>query len=88
MNRYEPGTPRALFGLAAVALTAATLAIAVIAPAAVDYGTQEIGVLTRSIDVAPARAGDQATASIEVVAVRGTRIVPVVQSRAKNGLPG
>ena len=36
MNRYPNSTPRALFALAAAALTAATLGLAVIVPATLD----------------------------------------------------
>ena len=36
MNRYEPSTPRAPLGLAAVCLTVATLALSVGAPAALN----------------------------------------------------
>ena len=90
MHRYEPGTPRALIGVAAVALTLATLAVAVLAPAGMDYGTREIGVLATTTDrVAP--GGDVTTQSIDVVAVRGVRLVPVAQLRpaaAKPGLQG
>jgi hypothetical protein len=91
MNQYDPGTPRALFGLAAIAMTAATLAVAVIAPAAMDYGTREIGVLTQANQVTTVSAIDASTASIDVVAVRGMRLVPAVHSHApaaKRGLQG
>lgn len=88
MNRYESGTPRALFGLAAVAMTAATFAISIVAPAAMNRSTQQIGVLTRPIDVVPAPVAMPIpiTTSIEVVAVRSTRPAPAV--RSKRGLQG
>jgi hypothetical protein len=78
MNDYQPRTPRALLGLAAVAMTAATLAASVLVPARMQYGTREIEVLTQS-DVATQARTAASTASIDVVAVRGTRIVPVAQ---------
>ena len=90
MHRYQPGTPRALIGVAAIALTVATLAVAVLAPAAMNYGTREIGVLATTIDHV-ARGSDATTQSIDVVAVRGVRLVPVAQLRptaAKPGLQG
>jgi hypothetical protein len=40
MNRFQPATPRAAFGLFAVAMTAFTLAIAVFAPARMDVDAQ------------------------------------------------
>ena len=87
MQRYQPGTPRALIGVAAVALTVATLAVAVFAPAAMDYGTREIGVLATTTQDA-ARGNDATTASIDVVAVRGVRLVPVAQLRPAASKPG
>jgi hypothetical protein len=90
MQRYQPGTPRALIGVAAVALTVATLAVSVLAPAAMNYGTREIGVLATTSDHV-AGGSDATTRSIDVVAVRGVRLVPVAQLRpaaAKPGLQG
>ena len=84
MHPYRPRTPRTIFAVAAVALTVGTFALAVAAPAQMACSTQEIGVLTQSNDVAPAAsAAGAATASIDVVAVRATRLVPVVQWRAR-----
>jgi len=40
MNRFQPATPRAAFGLFAAAMTAFTLAVAVVAPARMDVDTQ------------------------------------------------
>jgi hypothetical protein len=80
MQRYESGSPRALFGIFAVAMTAATLALSVLAPAAAQYSARDIGVLAAS-------GGDLATydatpiTSIDVVAVRPVRHVPVVEAR-------
>ena len=65
-------------------MTAATLAFAVFAPAAIDVGSREVIVWTMSSDSDAAAANAAApTTSINVVAVRGTRLVPVVQSRAR-----
>lgn len=90
MKRYEPGTPRALLGFAAVALTAVTLALAVAAPAGSDYGTREIGVVTQSDSETTTRtaAGEAATTSIDVVAVRSLRRVPMVQAHQSASRPG
>ncbi len=41
MNRYDMPIPRALFGAAAVAMTALTVASAVVLPAMLDAGVRE-----------------------------------------------
>ena len=41
MNRYQPSMPRAAFGLFATAMTAFTLALAVVAPANMDVSAQQ-----------------------------------------------
>ena len=82
MKSYEPGTSRILTGFAAVVMTAVTLGAAVFAPAAIHYGSQEIGVLTSAGEPAYAASQPAKTMSIDVVAVRGTRLVPVTQVRA------
>ncbi len=87
MQPYEPGTPRALIGIVAVALTVATLAVSVVAPAAQNCSTREIGVVASSADdIAALRTTadhvPSLTTSIDVVAVRGLRYVPVVQAHA------
>ena len=85
MNRYEPRTPRALAGLAAVCMTAATLALSVMAPAAIESESRDAGVAATSTgieDHAFTNAGPLTT-SIDVVAYRTKRVVPVVQSRAQ-----
>jgi hypothetical protein len=89
MNRYEPRTPRAVFGFAAVFLTAATLAVSVVAPAAMDVGSREVTVLTQTLDAQAKAAANAPTTSIDVIAVRATRVVPAVPSPAsKIGLQG
>jgi glutamate racemase len=83
MKRYEPGTPRAIAGIAAICMTAATLAMSVVAPAAVDSESREVGVLTTSTQTRVTSSKvDGATTSIDVVALRGTRLVPVVETRS------
>jgi peptidoglycan/LPS O-acetylase OafA/YrhL len=56
MKTYETGTPRAAFGLAAFAMTVITLAVAVVAPAALDSRGDDPGMLAASKVVAPAAA--------------------------------
>ena len=58
MINYEPRTPRALVGFAAVFMTAATLAVAVLAPAASDVSSREVTVWTMSSDFDGAGADD------------------------------
>lgn len=86
MNRYEPRTPRALAGFAAVFMTAATLAVAVLAPAAMDAGSRDGGILTMSTEPqshAVVNSGPLTT-SIDVVAYRAPRRLPAaVQTRAQ-----
>lgn len=90
MNRYAPRTPRMLFGLAAVTLTTATLAITVLAPAAIEYDATQADVLTHTARESCVPARDGVVTAIDVVAVRGTHVAPVAQSHgsARDGLPG
>ncbi len=53
MNRYEPSIPRAAFGIAAVAMTAITISLAVVVPAKIAPGDQEVGTLAASKAVSP-----------------------------------
>ena len=83
MKRYEPANHRVFAGIAALALTVATLSAAVLAPAAVGAEHREVAVSTPSettVDYAFANAGPLTT-SIDVVADRSTRLVPVVHTR-------
>ena len=49
MNRYQPTTPRLAFAMVALALTAATIGLAGVAPAAFDSGyRQDVRVLASS----------------------------------------
>lgn len=90
MNRYAPRTPRMLLGLAAVALTAATLAISVLAPAAMDRDASQNDVVTATVGERCVPARDGIVTAIDVVAVRGEAVAPVAQSHGSGriGLPG
>jgi hypothetical protein len=81
MNRYEPRPPRALFGLAAAAITVATLAIAVVLPAAHTPQPTDEDVATR---VASERCLEQdgTITAIDVVGARRAHAAPIAQSRA------
>jgi hypothetical protein len=85
MNTYKTGTPRALVGLAAAFMTVATLAVAVLAPAAMDSTSRDVSVATTSSasQGAPDAHSGALTTSIDVVALRTTRLVPVVHTRAQ-----
>lgn len=54
MNRYQTSTPRAAIGLAAAALTALTLAVAVLLPAGIDAGAVDEGFVLAGKSFAPA----------------------------------
>ena len=82
MKRYEPGTPRAIAGLAAICMTAATLTLSVLAPAALDSETREVGVLMTSTQPQDASAPAGITTSMDVVTLRTTRLVPVIEKRS------
>lgn len=80
MNHYEPGRPRALIGLAAVVMTAATLAVAVLVPVAANGPAADADVLARTTDTSCATDGS--VTSIDVVAVRNAYRGRAVESRA------
>ncbi len=81
MKHYQPATPRAFVTLAAAFMTAATLAVAVVAPTTFDAQTRDVATSAgESQSHAYANAGPLTT-SIDVIAVRSTRLVPVVHIR-------
>ena len=91
MKSYEANTPRGALGLAAVALTAATLGLAVMLPAATGPSgrVQEIASAASAPGAARARVAD-ATApalrhigTIEVTAVRDRNL----SSAQESGVP-
>ena len=85
MNRYQPATSRSIAGLAAAFMTVATLAVSILAPASMDSTTRDVSVASTS------SATEQSTStepgvlitSIDVVAFRSTKLVPVVSTRAQ-----
>ena len=78
-SSYEPPIPRVACGLAGVAMTVITLAVAVILPAQMDSGSREAHRLAASRATAPASTGFATVTSIDVVATRqpGSSTVPV-----------
>ena len=88
MKRYETSTPRVAFGIAAVAMTALTFGMSVVAPLGASSGSREIGTLAAGSAVAPAAIEVAITpARIDVVAEREQKTVfGVVRHPApKNG---
>ena len=82
MKRYQPATHRTFAGLAAAFMTAATLAVAIVVPSTFDAQTGDVAMAAgESQSHAYANAGPLTT-SIDVVAVRTMRLVPVVHTRA------
>jgi hypothetical protein len=85
MNRYQPATSRSIAGLAAAFMTVATLAVSILAPASMDSTTRDVSVASTS------NASEQSTStefgtlttSVDVVAFRTTKLVPVVSTRAQ-----
>ena len=56
MNRYQPTMPRAAIGLFATAMTAFTIALAVVVPANMDVSAQQERMLAQSNDASTAAA--------------------------------
>ena len=78
MNAYHTSTPRAALAIAAIALTALTLGVSVVAPAKMEPGSSEAAPLAAQNTVAPAAI--QAVidpARIEVIGVREPGFLPV-----------
>jgi hypothetical protein len=82
MKRYEPAPPRAMAVLAAAAMTVVTLSGSILAPASADSERRDVTVSTMSLtpqDHAFVNSGTLTT-SIDIVAYRGKRVVPMVHS--------
>ena len=84
MNRYDPRTPRTLAGLAAVAITAATIALAVVMPA---FAVPDGAIDDLATRVATEQKRDQTVTSIDVVAERRPHGAPVAQTGPARGTP-
>ena len=71
MNDYQISSPRKLFAIAAVAMTAITIALSVVAPAKMQSDARDLRALTTSKAVTPAPAAVAASPlHIDVVGVR------------------
>jgi hypothetical protein len=85
MNRYQPATSRSIAGIAAALMTVATLAVAILAPAAMDATTRDVSIASTSnaYEQSMSTQSGALTTSIDVVAFRTTKSVPVVSTRAQ-----
>lgn len=81
MKRYDPRTPRPLFALAAVTMTAATLAIAVFAPAGIERPATQDDLATRVASERCVPSDNTAVTGMDVVAVRTSHRAPLAQLR-------
>ena len=77
MNSYQSSTPRATLTIAAIALTALTIGVSVVAPAKMGSGSRELGVAARESIASVATPVVIEPASIEVVAARDPAFIPV-----------
>ena len=84
MNSYHPATSRTLVGVAAAFMSVATLAVAVLAPASLDSVSRDVSVASTSTAAQPTSAdAGRLTTSIDVVALRTTKLVPVVSTHTQ-----
>jgi hypothetical protein len=81
MKRYDPRAPRALFAIAAVTLTVATLAISVLAPAGVERVGPQDDLATRVTREHCLPTDDTIVTGIDVVAVRTHHRSPLAAAR-------
>lgn len=74
MNRYPPSNLRPLFGIAAIAMTALTVAVSVVAPAQHVPAAREAATLVATKRFAPATEVAIIPARIDVIGLRDTNI--------------
>ncbi|MFI4903665.1 MAG: hypothetical protein ACHP91_09625 [Burkholderiales bacterium] len=82
MNSYASQAPRLVIGLAAAALTLATIGVAVVAPAHMNFRSDQVPVLavsTQPAQVTRDAAGQNLVYSIDVSAVREAHLVTVIE---------
>jgi hypothetical protein len=90
MNRYQPSNLRPLFGIAAVAMTALTLAVSVVIPANLAPAAQEAGRFAAGQAAAPATEVAISPARIDVIGLRETNLAdsPVRDAAPRSGQRG
>ena len=74
MNRYQPSNHRPLIGIAAVAMSALTIAMAVVVPSGLAPAGREATTRVASKRAAPATEVAISPARIEVIGLRGTNV--------------
>ena len=80
MNRFDPSTPRATFGIAAIAMTALTVGLLVVVPTKMDSGDVDTIPLATANALPPsATEVTISPARIDVVGVREANVA--AQSR-------
>jgi hypothetical protein len=82
MNTYASQAPRLVIGLAAAALTLATIGVAVVAPARMDFRSDQVPVVAvsaQSAQVTRNAVDRNVVYSIDVNAVREARLVTVIE---------
>jgi len=85
VNRYQISSPHKLFAIAAVAMTAITMGLSVVAPATMQSRARDLPTLTASKAMTPAAVGVIAgPLHIDVVGVRAREFVSV---QVRNSLP-
>jgi hypothetical protein len=91
MNHYDTPIPRVAFGIAAVAMTALTIAVSVILPATMDSDNRERPTLAASkVTSPPPRSVVTGSVSIDVVAVpeQGLSTAPCTSSEPNRSPEG
>ena len=78
MNHYQISSPRKVFAIAAVAMTAITIGLSVVVPAQIQSGARDPRTLTASKAMTPAPAEVVASPlRVEVVGVREPELISV-----------
>jgi hypothetical protein len=85
MNHYQVPSPRKLFAITAVAMTALTLGLSVVVPARIQSGARDPRTLAASNAIAPAPV--EAVANRLHVEVMGFRESALVSVHVRNALP-
>ena len=78
MNQYQISSPRKVFAIAAVAMTAITIGFSVVAPTQIQSGARDARTLTASKAMPPAPAEVVAAPlRVEVIGVRDPELISV-----------
>jgi hypothetical protein len=78
MNQYQISSPRKIFAIAAVAMTAITIGFSVVVPSQIQSGARDARTLTASKAMTPAPVeGVAAPLRVEVIGVRDPELISV-----------